>query len=75
MGIKNVYEEEKKSGDQSIMIMNNHRNQRQILIEDYMEQPLILRIEKLENEINNQRFEQISVENNFVNQNQGSDIN
>jgi hypothetical protein len=32
-----------------------------------MEQPLILRIEKLENEINNQRFEQISVENNFVN--------
>jgi len=30
-----------------------------------MEQLLKLRIEKLENEINNSRFEEVSVENNF----------
>ena len=40
-----------------------------------MEQILKLRIEKLENEINNSRFEEVSVENNFINQNQGSHIN
>ena len=32
-----------------------------------MEQILKLRIEKLENEINNSRFEEVSVENNFIN--------
>jgi hypothetical protein len=32
-----------------------------------MEQLLKLRIEKLENEINNSRFEEVSVENNFIN--------
>ena len=32
-----------------------------------MEQILKLRIEKLENEINNSIFEEVSVENNFIN--------
>ena len=32
-----------------------------------MEQILKLRIEKLENEINKSRFEEVSVENNFIN--------
>ena len=32
-----------------------------------MEQILKLKIEKLENEINNSKFEEVSVENNFIN--------